>query len=60
MWLPSIVRDEGGQDTVEYSLLIALIVILGAAMFPTNIEAIATICAKTQEQLDRATQSGWQ
>lgn len=54
MHWPVIAGEEAGQDTVEYSLLLALVVIIAAAIFPFGTNAIAAICAKTEEHLQRA------
>ena len=50
----ALIFEESGQDTIEYSLLIAFVALVGAAMFPFSAESIATICHKTEAQLQRA------
>jgi hypothetical protein len=56
----AIVGEEAGQDTVEFSLLLALVVIIAVATFPFTTGAIASICAKTEEHLHRAITASWQ
>ncbi len=41
-WLGRFIRDEDGQDVVEYGLLIAtiaIVVLIGISIFGTNISA---------------------
>jgi len=41
-WLASFIRDEDGQDVVEYGLLIAtiaIVVLIGISFFGNNISA---------------------
>jgi len=47
-WLASFIRDEDGQDVVEYGLLIAtiaIVVLIGISFFGNNISAWFTTLA---------------
>jgi Flp pilus assembly pilin Flp len=44
-------QDERGQDTVEYALLLAFIVLASAALYIHNSKAIANIWGTTNENL---------
>jgi hypothetical protein len=60
MYRRLLLDEQAGQDVIEYSLLIALIVILGAAAFPFSTNSMAAICAKADMYLNRAMQTSWQ
>jgi Flp pilus assembly pilin Flp len=47
-------RREDGQDLVEYSLLLAFITIVSAALFLYNSGAVAGIWGTTTNHLDAA------
>jgi Flp pilus assembly pilin Flp len=51
-----LVRDERGQDLVEYALLTASLALVSVATWPTVAETIAT----AYRALDRNTQSLWE
>lgn len=44
-------RDEGGQDLVEYTLLLAFVVVVSAALFLYNSDTVAAIWNTTNSQL---------
>ncbi len=45
---------EDGQDLVEYSLLLAFVVVLSAALLLYNADAVASIWHKAENHLDAA------
>ncbi len=45
---------EDGQDLVEYSLLLAFVIVLSAALVLYNSDAVANIWHKANNQLDEA------
>ena len=47
-------RDEGGQDMVEYALLLAFIVVAATAVLGFNTTSIRTIANASKSQLDNA------
>ncbi len=47
-------RREEGQDLVEYTLLLAFIVVTSAALLLTNQDAIAAIWGITTNNLEKA------
>ena len=47
-------RDESGQDLVEYTLLLAFVVMASAALLVLNGQNIATIWRTTDNTLSRA------
>ncbi len=49
MWL----RQEDGQDLVEYSLLLAFVVVTSAALFLYNSASVSAIWSKTDSELSR-------
>jgi Flp pilus assembly pilin Flp len=50
MWF----REEDGQDLVEYSLLLAFVVVTSAALFLYNSDAVAAIWTTTTSNLNAA------
>ena len=44
--LPEFLRDEQGQDMVEYALLVAVVAITGGAALTPVTPSISTICSK--------------
>jgi Flp pilus assembly pilin Flp len=46
--------DESGQDTVEYTLLMAFVVVVSAALLMYNSDAVAAIWGETNNSLGRA------
>lgn len=52
--LRNLRREEDGQDVVEYTLLLAFVVITSAALLLTNQEAINTIWLVTNDNLSAA------
>jgi Flp pilus assembly pilin Flp len=46
-----LLREDDGQDMVEYVLLISLIALAVAAAFPPVIEAITNVFTQVQSQL---------
>jgi hypothetical protein len=55
-----VLAEEAGQDVIEFTLLIAVVVITTAAIFPFSTDAIASICALAEKHLNKAMQSSWQ
>lgn len=49
MWL----RQEDGQDLVEYSLLLAFVVVTSAALFLYNSASISAVWGKTNNELSQ-------
>ena len=49
--LRRFIRDEEGQDLVEYALLIALIALVVALAIPTLTNAITGVYTRTSNQL---------
>jgi Flp pilus assembly pilin Flp len=47
-------REQAGQDTVEYTLLLAFVVVVSAAMFMLNGDSIAGIWCGTNSNLSAA------
>ncbi|MGE5647499.1 MAG: Flp family type IVb pilin [Acidobacteriota bacterium] len=54
MPLPTLLRREDGQDLVEYSLLLAFVVVTSAALFLYNSDAVAGIWTVTSNSLSAA------
>jgi Flp pilus assembly pilin Flp len=52
--LRALYRDERGQDLVEYTLLLAFVVLSSAALFLNNGAAISSIWGVTNNNLDYA------
>ncbi|MCS7316463.1 MAG: hypothetical protein RMI94_15210 [Bryobacterales bacterium] len=52
--LSSLWRDTTGQDVIEYSLLLAFVVLSSAALYLHNAQAISRIWGVTSENLDLA------
>jgi Flp pilus assembly pilin Flp len=48
------VRDEGGQDMIEYTLLISFIVIVAAALLLVSQQPISTIWTVANTDLSKA------
>jgi len=55
--LAGLRRDESGQDLVEYTLLLAFVVIASAALLIQNGESIATIWCSADNNLWKAVNS---
>ena len=49
-------RDEGGQDMVEYTLLLAFIVMAATAVLGFNTASIRAVASASKSQLDNAAQ----
>jgi len=47
-------RDEDGQDTVEYTLLLGFVALAAAAIFPVVTDSIKTIWNVAQNHLNNA------
>jgi Flp pilus assembly pilin Flp len=47
-------NDESGQDMVEYTLLMAFVVVVSAALLMYNSAAVAAIWEDTNNTLDKA------
>lgn len=47
----NFIREEEGQDLVEYALLLALVVLVVAATLPTLTDAIAAVWTSVSGQL---------
>ncbi len=54
MRLRSLLRDESGQDMVEYALLLAFVSVISAALLFQNSEAIAHIWQWNADNLSKA------
>ena len=54
--LSRLIRDERGQDTIEYVLLTAALAFVSVAMWP----AIETAIQQSYQQLDQNTQDLWE
>jgi Flp pilus assembly pilin Flp len=52
--MTSWLRREDGQDLVEYSLLLAFVVVVSAALFLYNSDAVAAIWTITNNNLSSA------
>ena len=52
MW--NFLRDEQGQDLIEYTLLLAFVALASAAIFITAGKSVTGIWTKAQDQLDTA------
>jgi Flp pilus assembly pilin Flp len=55
MW--NFLRDEQGQDLIEYTLLLAFVALASAAIFITAGDSVKGIWTKAQTQLDTANTS---
>ena len=55
--LRSLVRDDSGQDLLEYALLVALIALVAVAAVQTSGQAVNTIFTKIGSSLTQATAS---
>jgi Flp pilus assembly pilin Flp len=53
-FLKKLWREDDGQDLVEYTLLLAFVVVMSAALLLTNQEAINTIWGVTNDNLSAA------
>jgi Flp pilus assembly pilin Flp len=51
-------RDERGQDLVEYTLLLAFVVLNAAALLLFNVETVASIWDAATDALVQATEKG--
>ncbi len=49
-----LIGDETGQDVVEYSLLLAFVTVISAALFFSGGDSVKVILCKTDENLSRA------
>ncbi len=47
-------RDESGQDLVEYTLLMAFVVVVSVALFLYNSDSVAGIWGLTTDNLSKA------
>jgi Flp pilus assembly pilin Flp len=52
--LQQLLRQDDGQDLVEYTLLLAFVVVVSAALFLYNSDAVATIWTTTNNSLSSA------
>jgi Flp pilus assembly pilin Flp len=50
----NFMRDEQGQDLIEYTLLIGFVALASAALFITSRDNITAIWTNTNNQLDAA------
>ncbi|MFN2433566.1 MAG: Flp family type IVb pilin [Gemmatimonadota bacterium] len=50
----NFVKDDEGQDLVEYALLVALIAIVVAAAFPPLTDAITDVFEQAGDELENA------
>jgi Flp pilus assembly pilin Flp len=56
-WLNSFLRDEQGQDLIEYTLLLAFVALASAALFIGAGGSVAGIWTVTNTQLSAANTS---
>jgi len=56
LWWRRLLRDEDGQDVIEYALLTASVGLMGIATWPLIAAGIGT----TYQRLDTQTQDIWQ
>jgi Flp pilus assembly pilin Flp len=52
--LRSFIRDEQGQDLIEYTLLLAFVALAAAALFISASSSISTIWSNASSKLSRA------
>lgn len=52
--LKRFILDEGGQDLVEYTLLLAFVALAAAAIFISAGQSISGIWSKANNRLDNA------
>ncbi|HXN48743.1 MAG TPA: hypothetical protein VN893_18985 [Bryobacteraceae bacterium] len=52
--LKSFIRDEQGQDLIEYTLLLAFVALAAAALFVTASKSISTIWINASTKLSQA------
>jgi Flp pilus assembly pilin Flp len=57
MWPRAFLDDESGQDFVEYTLLMAFMVVVSAALLIYNGDAVAGIWGVTTNNLSAASQT---
>lgn len=57
MWPRAFLDDESGQDFVEYTLLMAFMVVVSAALLIYNGDAVAGIWGVTTDNLSAANSS---
>jgi Flp pilus assembly pilin Flp len=53
-WLADFWRDQAGQDFVEYTLLVAFVAVVSAAVLVLNGDAVAGIWCMTNSNLAAA------
>ena len=54
----TFVRDDSGQDLLEYALLVALIALVAVAAVTTSGQAVNSIFTAVATQLQQAAQAG--
>jgi len=54
--LNNLVRDEQGQDLIEYTLLLAFVALASAALFISTGGSVSTIWGAASNNLDNAAQ----
>jgi pilus assembly protein Flp/PilA len=54
----ALVRDDSGQDLLEYALLVALIALVAVAAVTTSGQAVNTIFTNVATRLQQAAQAG--
>ena len=52
--LLNLVKDESGQDLIEYTLLLAFVALASAALFMNAGTSVSTIWSTTSSQLSTA------
>ncbi len=57
-FVKNFLKDEQGQDIVEYTLLLGFIALASAALLPGVSSAISTIWGNTNTQLNSAAAGG--
>ena len=56
-FMMNFLRDEQGQDLIEYTLLLAFVALASAALFMNAGGSVNAIWTQTSTQLDNAAQS---
>ena len=53
-WMKRLLRDESGQDLVEYSLILAFVALAAAALMTTMGQSVTTIWTSADSQMSTA------
>ena len=57
-WTCTLIRDDAGQDLLEYALLVALIALVAVAAVKNSGQAVNSIFTSVASQLQNAAQAG--